>query len=581
MKTLILNKSNQNFIRAIMLLCILMFITNCSNEEFTEYIEEDTNAIIESKASVAIQNPGFESGKSAWGSESNYAISGDEYSGSNAAKVTSSSGKIEQTVSVSANTSYELTAWVDGDGKIAIGGQTVDFDTDEYTQVSVTFNSGSSTSVTILGTRDSGDVRFDDFALESSGPIVYTPEQHSELAGQTFRLENAGSQLWARITAGGDFQDLEMTTQSSTGTWPRWVVEEVNDGGDYYYRFKNVSSNRRFRPTSASDSDVNTGRTNWTGNWTQWMVISQGNGQYILKNKSTGTFLSAGGNSSGAIVQHVENLDGNNTLWSFKPIADDTPPTPPSGDDPSDILDFLDQWKITMPLDEDGLDSNTDSNTGTDCSDRNNDAHELTNITGEIPAPFSDYFFVSGDEVVFKAHCGGATTSGSNYTRSELRQRPGGGDNYWSMDDYQYLDVRVRATHLPVVKPEVSMVQIHGPSDEPLRVEYRADDQGLHITQNESTTVEYALPYSLGQQLHVIVTVDNGSISLFIENEDTGDTYEDSWDADDSTGYFKVGCYTQSSMFLSDCKSGEFDEDEDPDAYGEVRAKQLDLIVNY
>ena len=101
----------------------------------------------------------------------------------------------------------------------------------------------------------------------------------------------------------------------------------------------------------------------------------------------------------------------------------------------------------------------------------------------------------------------------------------------------------------------------------------------MHITQNESTTVNYALPYSLGQQLHVTVTVDNGDITLFIENEDTGDTYEDTWEADDSTGYFKVGCYTQSSMFLSDCKSGEFDEDEDGNSYGEVRVSQLSLDV--
>ena len=50
------------------------------------------------------------------------------------------------------------------------------------------------------------------------------------------------------------------------------------------------------------------------------------------------------------------------------------------------------------------------------------------------------------------------------------------------MDDYQYLEVRVRATNLPEIKPEVSMVQIHGPEDEPLRVEYREGSQGLHLS---------------------------------------------------------------------------------------------------
>ncbi|WP_025744159.1 polysaccharide lyase family 7 protein, partial [Aquimarina pacifica] len=139
------------------------------------------------------------------------------------------------------------------------------------------------------------------------------------------------------------------------------------------------------------------------------------------------------------------------------------------------------------------------------------------------------------------------------------------------------LDVRVRAVHLPVEKPEVSMVQIHGPDDEPLRVEYRADDQGLHVVQNEDSTAEYVLPYSLGQQLRVTVIVNNGNITCEIINEDTGDSWDDTWEAEDSTGYFKVGCYTQSTMFLEDCKSGEGYSNESPSAYGLVAVKDLSL----
>ena len=216
-----------------------------------------------------------------------------------------------------------------------------------------------------------------------------------------------------------------------------------------------------------------------------------------------------------------------------------------------------------------------------DCDDRNKDAHEQRDLTGTISSPYSDYFYVSGDEVVFKAHVGGATTSGSSYPRSEFRQLVGGDDNYWSMDDYQYLEVRVRATNLPKTKPEVSMVQIHGPDDEPLRVEYREDSQGLHVVQNEDTTETYVLDYELGQQLFVTVTVNDGDITLYILNEDTGKDYEDTWEAEDSTGYFKVGCYTQSNNNLETCKPGEGYDNQDADEYGEVRIKDLKLTETY
>lgn len=249
-----------------------------------------------------------------------------------------------------------------------------------------------------------------------------------------------------------------------------------------------------------------------------------------------------------------------------------------SGNTPEDILgSVIEDFKITYPVDEDG----NDSSNADECDDRNNNAHEQTDLTGSISSDYSDYFFVSGDEVVFKAHVGGATTENSNYPRSEFRQLVGGGDNYWNMNDYQYLEVRVRATNLPEEKPEVSMVQIHGPHDEPLRIEYRTDSQGLHVVQNEDNTDTYVLDYELGQQLFVTVTVDDGDISVTILNEDTGDDWDSKYEAEDSTGYFKVGCYTQSSNNLETCKPGEGWDNQDPDEYGEVRIKDLKLTETY
>ena len=125
-------------------------------------------------ASVSISNPGFESSFDNWEDTEPSAISSDEYTGSKAAKITGSSGKFQQDITVDTNTDYQLTAYISGHGKI---GATID-DTsytssssgnDDYELVTLSFNSGSETSVTIFGSYNGDEGRFDDFALESTG----------------------------------------------------------------------------------------------------------------------------------------------------------------------------------------------------------------------------------------------------------------------------------------------------------------------------------------------------------------------------------------------------------------------------
>ncbi len=588
----------QNRITILQFFALSVLILSCTNEEFMDSGIADENL---QKQNAIIENPGFESGKSGWGDEDDFAISGDERSGSKAGKITSSSGKIEQTVTLSKNTNYVLTAWVDGNGKLSAGGKVEDFDVDEYTEVSLSFNSGSSSSVTIIGTRDSGDVRFDDFSLTSTGSTGSSDENLAlgKVTEQYDAIHNGTSSRAVDGNTSGDWKDASITHTSRVYR-PWWQVRLGNEyaiGDIIIWNRTNCCSGR------LSNFDV---------------FLYDDDGELVLKQyiedtpspsikinvggavasrvrvKLRGTdYLSLaevqvfgyGGSDSGDNGDDDDDDDDDDNDDDDNDDDDDDnddgDTISPSGDAPASILSYLKNWKITFPLDSDGKDSANDSQSGNDCDDRNNDAYEIRNITGDIPYPFSEYFFVHGKEVFFKAHCAGATTSGSSYPRSELRQTPGGGDNYWSMDDYQYLDVRVRAVHLPDEKPEVSMVQIHGPDDEPLRVEYRADSQGLHVVQNEDDTVEYVLPYSLGQQLHVTVTVDNGDITCRIENEDTGDVWSDTWEAEDSKGYFKVGCYTQSTIFLEDCKSGEGFSDESLNAYGLVGVSSMVLKETY
>ena len=81
---------------------------------------------------------------------------------------------------------------------------------------------------------------------------------------------------------------------------------------------------------------------------------------------------------------------------------------------PSDIVPGIVDWKITLPVDSNGEDSTGASSV----DDRNNNATEIKddNLIGYEYLP---YFYASDEEIFFRAHAGGATTSGSKYPRSE------------------------------------------------------------------------------------------------------------------------------------------------------------------
>jgi len=251
------------------------------------------------------------------------------------------------------------------------------------------------------------------------------------------------------------------------------------------------------------------------------------------------------------------------------------------GQAPSSILPDIVNFKITFPLDE-----NEDDYTGVDYDDRD-DPHikseEEENLSGySAPGMFEDYFYVDGNDVVFKAHCAGALTSINAYPRCELREMPGGTASFWDFADEQELNATFAVTNLPDEKKEVCMLQIKGSNtgsnsgtSEVLRVEYREGSQGLHLVINENTTLTYVIDYDLDDIMEAKLHVNNGEVTVDLENTTTGDTYNYVYDSDYTFGYFKAGCYTQSSIWHE--KNGVADEE--PTAYGEVRFSELTLGV--
>ncbi len=122
---------------------------------------------------------------------------------------------------------------------------------------------------------------------------------------------------------------------------------------------------------------------------------------------------------------------------------------------PSQILD-LNCWKITLPI---------------------NDAQEIYNPTlldYSIEPWFKTVHDTNGWAVQFRANHGGATTSGSNNPRSELREmnrnyryQNSKSDASWSNSKGSHtMWIKQKVTHLTYVKPHTVTGQIHDASDD-------------------------------------------------------------------------------------------------------------------
>ena len=254
-----------------------------------------------------------------------------------------------------------------------------------------------------------------------------------------------------------------------------------------------------------------------------------------------------------------------------------------------------DFWKITLPIDRSGNGSDLDVTTYEERNNNAGESYDIDAVTTDSTTEFdsevvtSEYFYVEDGWAIFRAFCGGATTENSQYPRSELRGLDASGDDsYFSMSNHQEMEVTVKVLEVPVQRPEVNMVQIHGPSEEPLRVEFNdgstGSSQGLHLTVNEDDD-DYndIMDYEIGQELKVWVKVENGHLWIELDNLSTGSHYETDYDVTDTTGYWKVGCYLQGSITYCDVKSDTSfcqngGENDDYYTTGAVAAKDLTMV---
>jgi hypothetical protein len=159
--------------------------------------------------------------------------------------------------------------------------------------------------------------------------------------------------------------------------------------------------------------------------------------------------------------------------------------------------------------------------------------------------------------VVLRAPVNGATTSGSDYPRSELREMgPDGGRASWSSTSGTHALVVVTAfTALPAGRPFVVGAQIHG-SDDDVTV-FRLEGTRLYVTKGDDEHYELAdADYVLGTPFQARYVVADGEVQAFYNGRLVA-TIDEKF----SQAYFKVGAYTQANCDnAAPCEDGNAGE---------------------
>ncbi len=449
---------------------------------------------------VTILNPGFESDKANWGDPNSFAIStSDKHSGSKSAKLSASGDRIQQTVTVTANTSYTLAAWILGKGTIgAKSGSTVlnsqGGTYSSWTKVTVSFSSGSATSIIIYGAYNAGEGRFDDFTLDDASAPA-TPTVPSGLVASTGGTGSV-SVSWLDNSSNETGFKLERKTGSG-GTW-----SEVAG--------------------SLAANSISYTNTGLSSNTTYYYRVRAYN---------------ASGNSSYSNEASATTMAG--------------------GSLPANLLNLA-NWKITIPFD------------GPDADTYADEIKQPALATYSIDPYFKNNSTNTG--VIFRAHTGGATTSGSNYPRSELREMTSNGSTNasWSSGSGTHImEIDQAITRLPDVKKHVVAGQIHDASDDV--IVFRLENQKLFVDINGTDGPTLTSSYVLGTRFKVKFVVSGNQTKCYY-NDALAYTLNKSY----SGAYFKAGVYTQSS-----CQPGRNPgPSESCSAYGEVVIYNLAVTHN-
>jgi Ca2+-binding RTX toxin-like protein len=203
----------------------------------------------------------------------------------------------------------------------------------------------------------------------------------------------------------------------------------------------------------------------------------------------------------------------------------------------------LSDWKLQLPIDVQGYFAGT--------------AAEVKTLTNYV---HKDYFYTGSDgAMVLAAPVDGATTGGSIYARSELREMNGTAIAEWSLQQGGHLSatlqVDVAPRHVDGTYGKVVVGQVHGGDGQLVRLAW--EDGTLFfandITSNGTKDVRIELLNAQGQQpsvslnetftYHIDVSADRLVVSVVADGQvySSSSSINDAWN--DNSFYFKAGAY--------------------------------------
>ncbi|SIN80703.1 polysaccharide lyase family 7 protein [Vannielia litorea] len=395
-----------------------------------------------------ITNPSFEHGWSGWQDvdpdKDATSISGHARTGEKSAKISKATGRFEQQITLAPGSDYMLRAAVKGPGSIGITLGAQDFtaasgsETEDWITLEVPFSSGDATEATIFGSHNGSEGRFDDFEITAlSGPALDAAEQaaagpvtYATIPGACERMSQLGVSS-ARDDGTHDGHGPELTIDGSFQPESRWssklegkelvidmgMPQTLKEIGIAFYK-GNERQNFFALETSVNGTDFTPlmGRTASSGTTT---AIER----FDFDDRVARHIKLIGlGNASNEWNSVLEIQPWGCGMGEIAPTGDGSDAAEvagisayglATGKPPAANFD-LTNWKITLPVDEDG-------------DGRADEISETLLANG-----WSDerYFYtdpVTGG-MVFRVVGTGATTQNSSYSRAELREMLRGGD---------------------------------------------------------------------------------------------------------------------------------------------------------
>lgn len=389
-----INMGNIMMYKKTTLLCVLGVVGSCAQAQ-----------------SVNISNPGFENNFDDWREYESAAVSGDERSGSKAAKLQNSSGQLRQRVSVEPYTDYELVGYIKGGGRLGVNTgsgtkSTKISDQSSYALVTVNFTSEGADTVDLFLKYYDSEGRFDDISLTRVGGGEVTPEPEEPSEGSVVvpaKIEAEDYVSFVDDTAsniGGEYRsdavDIQTTDDSNGGYNVGWfnageVLDydiSVSDSDNYLVdvRVATVRNGAEF----ALYIDGNKVGENYlvpnNGNWQSFSTIEVDLG-----------FLTAGD-----YTLSLKNENSNfNVNWLDIRQADNVVIEPPINNTCNIDMSI---WGYTL----------------SDGKSRNN-VSDIQDLVDNKTLGDDEIVFNEGC-VTFKAPNIGTTSSGSSFVRSELRE---------------------------------------------------------------------------------------------------------------------------------------------------------------